>query len=321
MDSNSVERFNQEESPTPRYAEWNESALARGTKAGSLAWRFQEFNLWALIVYLLTVLVFLKYLWIGSMVLASLGAIKGKIFFRKRPSRRVTEMQDPSSPIPSFPVDVLLYRQEKVYGEDHGIVSLVDGWLVYEGEDCSFSVKRGDASMVSFTNTAEVPTGTILVRCGCYPRTCVVGLRPKRMSNAAASEIWMGYLTARPDQERAKLERRTKYATALGISPLLIAVTAWLGAKEPVSGESIFPPIHAHPGNWALLGWARLLSRVSYVIGSAILIVGMAMDPITACLVSAPFFGIGVVLQWRRYKRLEVYNELRSLAIEANAVL
>lgn len=209
----------------PRFAEWNPEALARSTKVASLAWKLRDLNFG--MVCLLILLVVCGFRFPGAVVglVTASTVLLGNTFYKEKPSARVLEMKDPSSPVPCFPVDLQLMRQKRVYGEDHGIVSFVDGWLVYEGEDCSFSVKVEDVKLQVAVTARVDSLGFLSLRWGDLTEQTMIRLRPKGLKSRA----------------------KDRWGDSVLRSDLYVALKDWLRVKAEADGVSLFPPVVPHP--------------------------------------------------------------------------
>lgn len=74
----------------------------------------------------------------GCFTLTLAGAATGSVA-RIRTRRRLERLRDFPAPIDQIPVRLRLARLHE-YAQDEGLVSLVDGWLVFEGRRTSFSL-------------------------------------------------------------------------------------------------------------------------------------------------------------------------------------
>jgi hypothetical protein len=99
-----------------------------------------------LIVGLLMVL----YIWPVSLSIINIllfPAIWGMLLNPWPKADALSMMADPSAG-KQFPADVSLRYSGSIYGEDSGIVTFMDHWLLFDGKGCSFCINRADATAV-----------------------------------------------------------------------------------------------------------------------------------------------------------------------------
>lgn len=272
----------------PRFAEWNAGALVRSTQTASLAWKLRQLNFWMLGLFIALGVLVAKMPALAGAFASLYGLIFARLFYRSKPSAEVLDLKDPSSPIPAIPVDLVLKYSGYVYGEDHGIVSFVDGWMVYEGEDCSFSVKaqdvnknitkRGQTDQIDFT----------YFEFGSWRKEYLMGLRPKGLN---------------------------LNATTSSTDPLAVPLHDWLDVEAPVPGESVYPPAVPHPGTVAIAKLGRNVAFVCFGVIVLNMLLGWALQsPVYVTVGANLLFGaIGVVLFSIMGNRLATFREVRNL--------
>lgn len=203
----------------PKSSEWNLAAREQVTAIRSLRWKLRYLNVWAVGILIGLILLIVKTPTLAAALVPLWAVICARMFYRSKPKATVLELKDPSSPISAFPVELALTWNRHLYGEDHGVVSFVDGWLVYEGEDCSFAIKPCDVECKGSADSQ----GYITMEWG--ERSIV--FRPNGSGNQPGKE--------------------TKW-----LSPFVLALNEWLSYPATVMGESRFPPVMPHPATLAL---------------------------------------------------------------------
>lgn len=234
---------------TSRRAEWNEAAQARANGLSSIAWKFRNFNPAVFIVWLVGIGI-CSQIRGGANVFAGAfgGMFFARMFYRAKVSPQIVDIQDPSSPIICYPVEIVLIHKKTIYGEDQGIVSFVDGWLVYEGEDCAFSLKASDVEEGGARPQGHVADAYTLLTWHIDEQKYTLGLRPKGMRSYRLSENGI-------------------MATPFGMELLL-----WRSGSRRVEGSSLLPPMSVHPGVRSLferaLAGTNLLCLVGVSVGA-----------------------------------------------------
>lgn len=82
---------------------------------------------------------------LGLMAVGYLAMFAGIVGEFRRRNERVPLGESPSG-VPQFPATAVL-RREVAYGAEEGLLSFVDGWLVFSGRSLGFSVRRRDVEL------------------------------------------------------------------------------------------------------------------------------------------------------------------------------
>jgi hypothetical protein len=124
-------RYNGSVHPERRYAEWRLVAIRR------VPAQWIGFGIGFLVAA--PCLLFLRR---GGYIWALLGAFIAN-WTTGRISQRRTETLRDDPEGDDFGVSLSL-RREVLYGNDEGLLSFADGWMIYTGRQCAFSVRRSD---------------------------------------------------------------------------------------------------------------------------------------------------------------------------------
>lgn len=211
----------------PHFAKWRASAADKTRWSIYLRWKLEHLNWWVLILIVCVVGFAITHPAINLSQLAmGGGALSVGLFHRSKARKRILEIDEPSGPVKGFPVDLILVYDDVIYGEDSGILSLVEGWLLFEGDDCSFSVKASDICLVN-----DVPRPRQVhfwLQTGRFPCEMQVGILPN-WSPKGADML------------------RSLFKSPAEISPVAKAIKEWLETKPKAEGKSLYPPFVPHP--------------------------------------------------------------------------
>ncbi len=165
-------------------------------------------------------------------------------------------LADDPAPIDQFRVYVQLKLAELTYGRDAGLVSFVDGWLIFEGRRTSFSIRHEDVDKFHSGQTGQL----------------------RLVWEAEGIRYLTEIRLAEEDPNRAKL--------------FAIGGNEWKGSKILTDGQSVFPP--NRPRNdlrqvlakdavlYVRTGWLALLVAAIFLYlsvraGSLVAIIPMAL--------------------------------------------
>lgn len=227
----------------PRTADWNASAELRARPWQAIYWRLGQLNLVVLAIFVAMFLAwgfFPKFR--GFVPLIAIG-LSASLHYRKRPSPKMRSLEESSSTIKGYPVDLGLFYKGIAYGKDAGIVSFVDGWLVYEGEDCRVSLRSKDVRVAKYASLGNQGNGFLLLEWGDGDSRRIIGFRPRGI--------------------RMSLRPTTEIQTPFGRD-----FERWSYSGAP-DGTSLFPPASAHPA-------VRALNRLSLAASAGFSLVGVS---------------------------------------------
>lgn len=282
-----------------KYAVWNENALTSGLQTSRLVRKY-----WFLIIAICAVvMVALIAIIPGPFKMLVSVPFSTLLLFKtlhdRKPGASIKRLQDPSSPIPSIPVDIALENEGHLYGQDSGIVSFVDEWLVYEGEDCSFALKASD---VRLGFSGDFRDGSQVLRTGEYPYLITLGLLAKDPTSSLVKDV-----------------------------------KAWQYGTQEVDGQSLYPPVLPHPSAqntlkacqrismWSCI-LATLLVLSAYVFAAGFLTIGgtgVTLIFMACCFALgalAAFLAIVALVYYRKYRMdLPAFRRLELLSTEPSA--
>lgn len=145
--------------PERRYAEWLPGAEATVRLPMLFKVGLAGLGLGTLLLvgsgFLIQIEAFSRYLgWIlAAELFFCFLTIMGAVVSTRQSSAHLPPMDDPPA-VPHFQATVVLSR-ELPYGSANGIVSFVDGWLVFTSRSFNFSVRADDVRFDSDLNTAR----------------------------------------------------------------------------------------------------------------------------------------------------------------------
>lgn len=140
--------------------------------------------------------------------MATYAAIRFAFLMRRNSDPSLSDTHDP---LPGTRVRVQLFTGPYLYGEDRGELTLVDDWLIFEGERTGFSLAPHDIE---------------------WPRR-----RPKTLNRHAVDFRLRGI----PAFVRVKIVAEDPYTDPEG------TLSAWLGHAVRVPSTSVLPPLEPMP--------------------------------------------------------------------------